>query len=200
MGVGEKGKKAGRFFFIGMPKNIFGVESLKMGNRLIGSLWQSLSLPLCPNCDKGTMRIPDDSVSSDDGHQTLYPWSCHSCGFKVFAGADTRQARQMMGDMRAQAMSARLSSLEKEQIAEIAKSHRNNSRAYYAAALFALLGFLYMVASGASLMTCINWLVIGMAVFVIGLVRAYRAWQVRTGTLFVEGAFIRWLQNERWFS
>ena len=55
-----------------------------------------------------------------------------------------------------------------------------------------------MLATGAGLLIALNWLSIGFALWVFGMKKSYRSWQVSSGQLFVEGAFWFWFQHQKW--
>lgn len=189
-----------RSVFIGMPLAIFGKNSFLLGNQFIGNLWATLRNPHCPECDKGVLSVDHSGdVHHESDESTHYLWRCHQCSYGVFAPNDKKVVRELVGELRKASLLSRLSTIEAKQLDDIARGHRNTSRAYYVAAFLAYLGSFYMIASGASIMTALNWAVLGTTIGSFGLIRAYRYWQVSTGNLFVEGAFLRWLRDERWF-
>lgn len=195
-------KRTGSAIFLGMPKAILGVSALRIGNSFVADAYRSLVNPRCPQCANGVMRAAiQDAVNETAQGESNYLilWKCHSCAYGIFGPPELKKARDQAIGLRAAAFKERLSAMEQRQFLDIARSHRNHSRSYYAAAIGAWLGAGYMIASGASWMTVLNWAVIGFAVGTVGLTRAYRAWQAATGTFFVEGAFLQWLRTERWF-
>ena len=56
-----------------------------------------------------------------------------------------------------------------------------------------------MLLSGNGVLLSINWFALSACLFVFGLKKSYRAWQVEHGVLYVQGAFKSWFNNEKWF-
>lgn len=195
--------KTARFAFVKVPMAILGVNQLKGGNQLIADLWRSLSNPVCPACDKGVMSIKTEvdplyDQSSDGTMQRLYPWSCKKCGWEFLETNDPRKVNAHCVQLRNERVKASLSTLEMAQREPIARSHKLHSRAYFTAFTITMLGAIYMTATGVSFITVANWLSMAFLFFVFGIKKSYRAWQVSTGNIFIEGSFWFWFRNEKW--
>lgn len=91
---------------------------------------------------------------------------------------------------------ARLRPAERQQLAA---GHVRVSRFWWGCAAVCLAGALYMIANQTPAMVAVNWLAFAVLAGTFGLKRAYRAWQVETGTLFQPVAFKHFFHNERWF-
>lgn len=203
MGIWKAGKKAAKFTFVSMPLSILGINQLKMGNRQIADLWKSLSNPVCPECDKGVLVMQGDEGQVIDQQQDgttrhLHPWVCNSCGFAFLEENDVAKVRESAARYRNERVKADLTDMEYAEREKIARGHRLHSRAFFVASTLAAIGFIYMLASGAALLLALNWLSIAFALWVFGMKKSYRSWQVKTGHLFVDGAFWFWFKHEKW--
>jgi len=203
MGFFNTGKKVAKFTFISMPLSLFGVNQLRMGNQQIKALWQSNFNPICPNCDHGVL-LKQDSVEQEleqtpEGDTRLYhPWVCSNCQFGFLEEDSKKKVRASAARYRNERIKTTLSTIEYDEIQRIAKSHRVHSRALFLCSLFGIIGFFYMLYSGASLMLSLNWLSISFSLWVLGMKKSFRCWQVLSGQLFVEGAFWHWFQTQKW--
>ncbi|MGE8060269.1 hypothetical protein [Pseudomonas sp. NPDC089547] len=203
MGLFDSGKKAAKFAFITMPMAALGMNQLRMGNQHIKSLWRSNFSPACPECERGIL------LKAEGDHQeleqspagkmrVLHSWGCNNCDFALFEEDDVKKVREHAARYRNERVKAQLSTIERGEIDRIAHNHKLHSRAFFIASLFAVAGFVYMLATGAGIMIALNWLSIGFALWVFGMKKSYRSWQVSAGQLFVEGAFWFWFQHQKW--
>ena len=203
MGFFDNGKKAAKFTFISMPMAILGVNQLKLGNQQIRALWRSNFSPTCPDCERGVLLKGDSEQqeveqSTSGEIRVLHRWACTNCGFAFLDEADIRKVRTSTARYRNERVKLQLTQMERDQMDTLARSHRLHSRCFFVASVFALLGSLYMIASGAGIMVALNWLSIGFMLWVFGMKKSYRSWQVTSGQLFVDGAFWFWFQTQRW--
>lgn len=202
MSLLKKGKKVGKFAFVDMPLSLIGVNALKMGNKQIADLWKSLSYPVCPHCDKGVLQCQYDEQVLDqltDGTtRQLSPWMCNNCGFAFLAENDLNAVRKSAVRYRNERVKCQLTEMELAEREGIAKGHRLQSRAFFISSMLSVVGFIYMLASGAAFLLALNWLSIAFALWVFAMKKSYRAWQVTTGQLFVAGAFWFWFKHEKW--
>lgn len=199
-------KKALKFTFVTMPMHTFGVSQLLIGNRQISDLWHSINGVVCPACKSGTLLCKKDAPNSADqpleGQQkkeVLYPWMCTNCDFALLGIANTRVIKNTVREL--------LRKDAVEQLGEMEIKVREQRARYFIirSRVFFLFGFgswaycFYQFSNGGSLLFSAYFLSFGMASVILGLKASYRAWQVETGTIFVEGAFVNWLKHERWF-
>lgn len=204
MGLFDKGKKAAKFTFISMPLSIFGTNQLKMGNQQIASLWKSIVNPTCPECNEGVLMIQkaeqETFEQTDDAFSPLrlYPWRCTKCQFAFLEEDNATKVREAVAKYRNEKIKQSLSTIEQQEIEAIANNHKLYSRTLFVASTLCLIGFFYLIATNASLLIACNWLAIGFALWVFGMKRSYRSWQVRTSHLFVDNAFWHWLKHEKW--
>lgn len=204
MGMWDSGKKAVKFTFVSMPLSILGINQLKMGNQQISALWRSISNPVCPDCDKGVMVMEDEEGQVIDQQPNgksrhLHTWTCKNCGWGFLEVSDIRKVREGCIRYRNERVKISLSDLEFSEREQFSRAHKFHSRAFFIAAFIGIAGFIYMIASGASFMIALNWLSISFAFWVFGMKKSYRSWQVRTGSLFVDGSFWFWFKHEKWF-
>ena len=134
---------------------------------------------------KGKMRV-------------LHRWGCNNCDFALLEEDDVKQVKAHAARYRNERVKAQLTSIERDEIDRIARSHQLHSRAFFIASVIAAAGFIYMLASGAGILIALNWLSIGFALWIFGMKKSYRSWQVSSGQLFVEGAFWFWFQHQKW--
>jgi uncharacterized membrane protein len=204
MSILGKGKKVAKFTFVSMPLSFLGINQLKMGNQQITDLWRSISSPVCPECDKGVLIIqrnesPIIDQQQNDSPRHLYPWVCNSCGFSFLEEDETDKVRKDAVLYRNERVKVDLTELEYNERNQIARRHQIHSRVFFIASLLTAIGFIYMLASGAPLLLAMNWFTIAFAVWVFGMKKSYRSWQVKTGHIFIEGAFLFWFKHEQWF-
>lgn len=203
MGIFNTGKKVAKFAFISMPLSVLGVNQLRLGNRHIKDLWQSTFNPLCPECDQGILIKRDggeQQIDQTSGGETrvYHPWGCSSCAFGFLEEDDLNKVKAAAIRYRNERVKASLTTIEYDEIQRIANAHRLHSRAYFVVSLLATVGCFYMLATGAGLMIALNLLSIAFALWVFAMKKSYRCWQVKTGQLYVNGAFWVWFQTEKW--
>jgi len=199
MGVWNGTKRAAKFVAVTMPMSMFGINQLRMGQAQINDLYRSLTNPICPECNRGTLKLQRASEEQGGSHRDEHPWVCTRCGQVYLAPADKKQVKQLVAEERNKRAAAEMASMDEAERRALWRSHAIRSRWYFGSGLCLFGGFLYMLASGASLLLSANWLALGFVLFVYGLKASYRAWQVATGTLFQRGAFPLWLWNCKWF-
>lgn len=197
MAILKNAKRAGRFVFVDLPLGVVGYSQLRLGNRVIGDLWRSLRSDTCPQCNHGVLlrRDDDQATSASD---VKYPWACSSCDFVLLENADARAVRDTVRSIRQQQTLELLGQAEASSRRKRVRQYAVQSRVFFVLALAALGWFLYQVATGAGLLYSAHLASLAMAAGAVALKASYRAWQVETGTLFQEGAFLRFLRHERW--
>lgn len=203
MGLFSSGKKAAKFAFVTMPMAALGVNQLRMGNQHIKALWRSNFSPACPECERGVLlKAEGDHQEFEQGPKgkmrVLHSWGCNNCDFALLEEDDVKKVKEHAARYRNERVKAQLTTIERDEIDRIARNHRLHSRAFFIASTVAIAGFVYMLASGAGILVALNWLSIGFALWVFGMKKSYRSWQVSTGQLFVEGAFWFWFQHQKW--
>ena len=192
-----------------MPLYLFGWNHQKMGWRLIRDLWHTSSWPRCPQCERGT-RTPRE----EEGAHSLAPhgkpgdadalfvmWRCNECRFGFVAGG-VEDARAEADRVRLKQSRAQAQDLLGDPVAllRLGKMHAFRARLWYAAAAgVVLLGLISTLSGTTGIVALLDGLLLSIAASLQGLRCAYRAWQVRTRTVFVEGAFWHWLRHERWW-
>ena len=196
MKIVDGAKRAAKFTFVEMPLSILGWRQIKANNGYISDLWRSLRSPVCPECGRGVMHLPDDAQPDD---KALYGWECSAhCGFRVFT---TRDPQDISGIVRARSEERgkqRLAFLADPERGKLIASHQRRSRAYWVVAALVFLMAAWQVATGASAMVVLSVLSMCLPFSIHAIRWSYRAWQVQTGTLFVSGAFTRYMRDMLW--
>ncbi|WP_298702093.1 hypothetical protein [uncultured Variovorax sp.] len=188
-----------------MPLGIFGWHLNKRLFALLRNLWAASTNPTCPECNAGVLLAQVDAslivnqpVRTGGEPEPLYPWTCNHCDFTLLAASNHCQvgnaARQHRFG-RARAVYGDLAMKERD---SFAGRYRIASRIFFGASATMLISGLYMLASGVAMMIVLPWLSFGGMYWVFGMTRSYRAWQVATGHLFVEGAAFHWFSHEHW--
>ncbi|NIF27702.1 hypothetical protein F3J44_15130 [Pantoea sp. Tr-811] len=203
MGLFSSGKKAAKFAFITMPMAALGLNQLRMGNQHIKALWRSNFNPACPECERGILLRGEDDYQSFEQSaggkvRELHSWTCNNCDFALLEEDDLKKVRDHATHYRNERVKAQLTTIERQEVDRIARNHQLHSRAFFIASLIAVIGFVYLLATGAGVMIALNWLSIAFALWVFGMKKSYRSWQVKTGQLFVQGAFWFWFQHQKW--
>lgn len=190
-------KRAAKFTFVSMPASMFGINHLKMGNQQIRDLYRSLSAPTCPECQRGGLHRQSDAEKNS---AALYPWECSNkdCDFSILGPADVNSIRKIVIARSAERGRHRLAFLDDPERVRLIRSHLWSARFLWACAAVLVAGFIYMIASGATIILSLNWLAFGFMTSVFALKRSYRAWQVETGAIFEEGAFLRFFKYGKW--
>ncbi|UXI68328.1 hypothetical protein [Tahibacter amnicola] len=189
MGVFGGIAKAAKFVVVSLPMQVLGAGQIRRNNSLIASLWRNLHNPVCPECQKAVL----EPVGSEDG-----AWSCKNCRFTVADRNGIAAVREAAKGRRNELVRTMYAATDQDERKDIARRHRLVSRCCFAGAAFTVCGFLYYVATGASVILALNWLAFALVCWTHGMKRSYRSWQVLNGQLFVEGAFWVWLKEERW--
>lgn len=197
-------KKTAVFTAVKMPLSILGWRTFTENNKYIVSSIKALNAPTCPECLRGGMHCstPEFDIQQEDGTslKTLYPWHCsnRACGYELFAPKDAKSAQEVITRQMYVKGQERLADVDEDQLAKFKSQHKLKSRFFWCLGIVLLSLFIYRVASGARIDMCIGVLVIGLLSSLQALKSSYRAWQLETGTLFVEGAFKRFVINENW--
>lgn len=190
--------KAAKYAAVDMPASIFGIRTLRSGNAHIRDLVRSLTNPVCPSCDKGTLACSAEPTVMADG-ASLYHWLCPQCGDGIYGSRDPSLMRAVTQGLRNERVAKLLPTMEAEQLRLISKNHLKSARFMLVLTGLCVLSFLWLIAANGSLMYAFNWMALSIFTFTMALKRAFRSWQVSTQQLFVKGAFVFWLKNEKWF-
>ncbi|EIZ1065157.1 hypothetical protein MOR08_004456 [Salmonella enterica] len=196
MSILNGAKKAAKFTFVSMPLSILGWGQLKRNHGFIRDLWHTLRNPQCPECGRGVMHLP---ANAQPDEKALYPWECSAkCGFGVLAPQDPAEIRHIVQARSETRGKQRLAFLGDPERDKLIASHLRKSRAYWAFGAFAFLMAVWQLAAGAPLMVVLSALSLCLPFSILAIRWSYRAWQVRSGTLFVEGAFGRYVRDMLW--
>lgn len=195
MKIIDGAKRAARFTFVDMPLSMLGWRQLKANHGYISDLWHSLQNPQCPECGRGVMHLPADAQPDD----SLYPWECSAkCGFGVLAPQDPAEIRHIVQARSETRGKQRLAFLGDPERDKLIASHLRRSRAFWVATAVVFLTAMWQLAAGAPVLVVLSVLSLCLPFSIHAIRWSYRAWQVRTGTLFVDGAFGRYLRDMLW--
>lgn len=188
-------KKTVKYVAWGMPSAILGVPMLRAGSRQIRDLYRSLTWPICPQCQKGTLerRDPNDPAAVETS------WHCRQCKSVFMAPVDPRDANLFFTASRRETAIEAVAHLADTSRAALMRGHRWRSRWYFGTAAVFLGSFLVNIALGAGFMALLNWLILTSVMFIFGLKASYRCWQITNGVIFEPGSFRRWFWRGRWF-
>lgn len=199
-------KKVLKFTFVKMPVGVLGVNQLRLGNEHLRDLWHSFRGVVCPSCKSGTLLCKKDTEESSDNPSkkdqkkcVLYPWACTNCDFMLLEAANIRVVKQAVRELLKKEAIAHLGQMEVNARRQRARHFIIRSRVFFLLGLAPLTFFFYELAKGGSFLFSAYLLSFGVTSTIVALKASYRAWQVETGTVFIEGTFLNWLKHERWF-
>ena len=196
MSILNGAKKAAKFTFVEMPLSILGGRQLRANNGYIRDLWRTLRHPQCPECGRGVMHLPADAQPDE---KALYPWECSAkCGFGVLAPQDPAEIRHIVQARSETRGKQRLAFLGDPERDKLITSHLRKSRAYWVVVALVFLMAAWQLAIGAPVMVVLSVLCMCLPFSIHAIRWSYRAWQVRAGTLFGEGAFGRYVRDMLW--
>lgn len=189
-------KNAAKFTFVSIPLSIFGWRNISSSHQHLKDLVNTIRNPHCPMCDKGVMFVHKDAEPDENA---LYPWTCSGgCGFVVFTLRGQDSINQVLRPLVTKKGRAQLNGMSEEEQASLIKSHTRQSRMFWVFAVFCPLIALYSFVTGSVVLTCISILSMTLPFSVLAIKWSYRAWQVRTGTLYIEGAFKQFVKRGLW--
>ncbi|WP_095162358.1 hypothetical protein [Pseudomonas sp. Irchel 3F5] len=196
MTIFNTAKKAAKFTFVSMPLSIFGWRNISSNHQHLKDLVNTMRNPHCPMCDKGVMFVHKDAEPDENA---LYPWTCSDgCGFGVFTQRDQDSINKVLFPLITKKGRAQLNGMSEEEQTGLIKSHTRQSRMFWVFAALCPLIALYSLATGSVALTCISILSMTLPFSILAIKWSYRAWQVRTGTLYVEGAFKQFVKRGLW--
>ncbi|RYZ88462.1 hypothetical protein [Pseudomonas baltica] len=189
-------QKAVKFAFVSMPLSVFGWRNISSNHRHLKDLVSTIRNPHCPMCDKGVMFVHRDAEADE---KSLYPWTCSAdCGFGVLTKRDQKSITEVLLPLIKKKGRAQLDGMSEEEQTSLIKSHTRQSRTFWAFAVLCPLIALYSLATSGMALTCISIFSMTLPFSILAVKWSYRAWQVRTGTLYVEGAFKQFVKRGLW--
>ena len=199
MGFFSKTKGAAKFAFVTIPAKVLGVGQLRSNHDTLSALYASLRNPICPMCSQGVLAIRDDDAhEAQASPHRKYTWACNKCDFMILGDRDQKTLAPTLSKLRHEQALEVFDALDEGQRQKFQRSHTVQSRIFFGAALVMFVGFCVMLLRGSGFLLSINWLTLAACMFIFGLKKSYRAWQVENGVLFVKGAFKSWFNHERW--
>lgn len=179
-----------------MPLSIFGWRNITSNHQHLKDLVNTIRNPHCPMCDNGVMFVHKDSKPDENA---LYPWTCSGgCGFGVFTGRDQNSINKVLLPLVSKKGRAQLNGMSEEEQTGLIKSHTRQSRIFWVLAALCPFIALYNFATGGLVLTCISIFSVTLPFSILAIKWSYRAWQMRTGTLYVEGAFKQFVKRGLW--
>lgn len=191
-------KNAAKFVFVKIPAGVLGTSTLRQNNETIRQLYETLRNPVCPMCSGGVVTLQGADAGEAPNPQLKYTWACSQCDFMILGGHDKRSIIPTLATMRQERSLSHFDGLGDHERAKLLQAHTLHSRIFFIAALLIFLGFGWMLVLGSGLLLSFNWFTLSLCLFIFGLKKSYRAWQVENGVLYVKGAFKTWFNNERW--
>lgn len=196
MNLWQNAKKAAKFSFVSMPIFILGWRNISSNHQHLKDLIGTLRNPHCPMCERGVMYVPKDASPDDNA---LYPWTCSAgCGFGVFTQRDQASINQVLLPIVTQKGRAQLNGMSELEQSRLIRSHTRQSRMFWVLAAMCFLLALYDLASAGFTPSVLGTVSVALPFSILAIKWSYRAWQIRTGTLFVEGAFKRFFFRGLW--
>jgi ribosomal protein L37AE/L43A len=197
MSISGKAKGAAKFVFVTIPAGVFGVYTLRNNHQTIKALYESLRNPVCPKCSGGVLSIQGNGSDSDNPN-LQYTWACNRCEFLILGGSDHKSILPAVTSIRQEQSLVQFDGLDTDDRQKYVKTHTFHSRIFFTASVAFFLGFCWMLLNGNGILLSINWFALSTCMFVFGLKKSYRAWQIENGVLYVQGAFKSWFNNEKW--
>lgn len=174
----------------------------------------------CPYCGEGQIipvtenQIPKPPNKLDKEERSTPPklsqiWQCNHCherlettdnSIEELAAVLSRSGREYYEN--GGAYQDRLDALEDGRLLEVVESKIKVARGLRVVAIIAGLSFFFGVYNGA-IMFCLTALLFAMLILMLGIMLAYRSWQLYTDNVFVSDPkeqFHWWLANEKWFA
>lgn len=196
MKILKTAKNAAKFTFVSIPLSIFGWRNISSNHQHLKDLVSTIRNPHCPMCDKGVMFVHKDAEPDENA---LYPWTCSGgCGFGVFTLRGQDSINKVLLPVITKKGRAQLNGMSEEEQTGLIKSHTRQSRMFWVFAVLCPLIALYGLATGSAAPTGISILSMTLPFSILAIKWSYRAWQVRTGTLYVEGAFKQFVKRGLW--
>ena len=201
-------KKAGgaiKYMTFDIPKNMLGVEALKINAQYLSQQAQALKAPICPNCNQSKLKlnVEADGVREtyDNGQaQDFYHWDCSSCQHSFLLPLNNNEAKEMAIKQRNENVEAMIHEISDEDLMSYAKVHQVYSRILYLFSLISFFGFIYMLAfTQTGILPMLALMCVSVALFTNGLTKAYRYWQTINRHVFVENSFKDWFHQWNWF-
>lgn len=199
--VGKAAGKSAKFVAITMPLSILGWKTFMDGNKYILKSVSALNSPTCPQCLRGGLQCDMDHVEEGESDISLYSWRCSNkkeCDFALFAPNDIKEVRKIVADLTARRGMNMWEHLDEKERLSLIAGHKRRSRFFWALTVLIAVLFVYMIASGAPILTVVNMFGIILFLTLSALKGSYRAWQVENGVLFQQGAFKRFVLQEKW--
>ncbi|MDT3723009.1 hypothetical protein [Pseudomonas oryzihabitans] len=196
MKLWQRTKKAAKFSFVSMPLSILGWRNISNNHEYLKDLVSSIRNPHCPMCEKGVMHVSKDASPDSNA---LYPWTCSAgCGFAVFTQRDQASINQVLLPIITQKGRAQLNGMSEAKQEQLIRSHTRQSRMFWILAAMCFLLALYDIASAGLTPSVIGTVSVAFPFSILAIKWSYRAWQVRTGTLYVKGAFKKFFLRGLW--
>lgn len=197
MGFLGKSKGVAKFLFIKIPSQVLGVNSLRSNHQTIKALYETISNPTCPKCSGGVITLQGDANISENPN-LKYTWACHRCDFMILGDSNKQSILPALTSIRQEQALLVFDGLDADERQRFVKAHTLHSRIFFSTSALLFIGFCWMLMSNNSIVLSLNWAVLSLCMFVFGLKKSYRAWQVEFGVLYVKGAFLAWFNNEKW--
>lgn len=189
------------FVFFKMPYRATTIDNLVNSTKEIKSNYVACNSVICPNCSSGIM-MRDSQINPQ--FQGNVEWFCSNnsnCDFIVYAlptfidlKIRIKEPAYDIGQMRLKAMS----NIDRN---ELINEHMAKARMFLFASVFFFVVFFWNILFQRWIL-CIQFLIITLVAFAFAVKWAYRAWQIKSGNVFLKHSpFVGWFVHApKWFS
>lgn len=155
---------------------------------------RSMLSPTCPECGKSILMHDNRIPRSYKGNVN---WVCAHplCEYEIVAPNNFKQLKRLIANTHYPRGQERLASMSNDEIDKLVKNHQFSSYLYLALSMFTGLYVVYMFFKALYPMLVVPGVLLVFYLYMVSINSAYRAWQVRTGLLFLPNApFLAWFR------
>lgn len=188
-------RKVGRLYFKQVPMAILNVKSLHQNNKFIVNSIKGISSPTCIQCNQGILMYDKNKVINNE-----VEWFCSKCDFTIIAGSSFSSVRDELQHCLPEVVQSKRSlwhDLTDQEKDELIKGHLSASKIYLFITFLLILFFGYQIYAK-SILGILFAVSVLLFAFISSLKWGYRAWQVKSGNLFLaKSPFVCWLKNAK---
>lgn len=155
---------------------------------------RSMLSPTCPECGKSVLMRDNRIPRSYKGNVN---WVCGHplCEFEIIAPNNFKKLKKLIADTHYPKGQARLASMSQAERDELIKNHQFSSYLYLALCMFTGIYVIYMFFKALYPLLVVPGVLLVLYLFMVSINSAYRAWQVRTGLIFLPNSpFLAWFR------
>lgn len=169
-------------------------SSMKTGFDPHKSNIKSMLSPICPSCGKSILMHDNRIPRSFKGNVN---WTCGNpiCDFEIIAPNNFNKLKKHIADTQYPIAQKRLSSLSEAEKETLIKNHFFSAKLYLCLVVLASIYAVYMMFKAEHALLLMPGLLLIALFYLWSITAAYRAWQVRTGLLFLPNSpFLAWFR------